>query len=309
MRSRRRDTVSIGARPCDVPAKAMINLLREIWLVLTLRPRSGSTLLSLGLLGSIVVWVAAAGLFLASYDRPRIVTSWIFDGERHSLWAKDGSLRLMSPRAAPPGRTEQHQQPRMLFRTGTNWYLHCKPDGFFAPTAGRTLFIAFANEDTQSFKYGNAAVGPGGGDVVPLLRGLEDPDSFLHAHVALATRCGTENNIVVRDDPDGTCVENIDGLTVRLRRGQRYTMNRRPDTVMLFATAQADESQLPAIRRQWHDRLDRPAGSVSILWLLVVGAILCAGHFAAVVKGVRSSDARGFAPVRRCPSHPDASAV
>lgn len=69
------------------------------------------------------------------------------------------------------------------------------------------------------------------------------------------------------DAPDGSCAYEVDGLAMTLRPTDWQAMGGMANALrMTDCTATIDPAQLPAIRDQWHRRLDVPGGTV-VYWM------------------------------------------
>jgi len=167
------------------------------------------------------------------------------------------------------------------------WYVHREAQGFFKRDTGRTAFIAFgvtggAGGIGGYQRDGTPVFTPN--DVATLLRGLESSDGFVAAHVRLAELHRTDRSVTTEDRADGSCVAVVDGLRVVLRPVRRYTNNRRNDTVMYIASAEADPKQIPVLHDLWLRRVATPAWSVSLLWAVAATAVAPALHGFSLVR-------------------------
>lgn len=106
----------------------------------------------------------------------------------------------------------------------------------------------------------------------PLLRTLEDPDRFIAAHFGL-TMCWA-GKTADRSEmlADGQLLAEWDGLRVQLRPEKWHGTSGDFDVAKCVATV--DGNQLPAIRQQWHRRLDVATVSVPYWMLSTATAVL-----------------------------------
>ena len=145
------------------------------------------------------------------------------------------------------------------------WYVHrATPLTSFRP---RSTFVTFSAAGTLPTR-------------ARPLDDLDGPDSFVAAHLLLAytaplpgppgdftadsahremaVRLHDKGLVTLEDQPDGTCVANVDGLRVVLRpagrKGSYFGQGRTTHTIYT-ATADVDPEQRRSIREQWQRRI------------------------------------------------------
>lgn len=130
-----------------------------------------------------------------------------------------------------------------------------------------------------------------------LLRRLEDPDKFAIVHVLLARAYGARSE-GWEERPDGTFVQIIDTLRMELRVDPSREVLTTSFGVspsgsdVYVCIAKFDASQLPAIREQWHRRLDVAEASVPCWGVAAGTAILPLLGLGSRVRRVRSQRRR-----------------
>lgn len=201
---------------------------------------------------------------------------WVFNGDRYTLKSERGCLRLSKPPTTP-----RHQTPVSEFRDDSalaaqitsqriDWYFMRQFHSLLDTRAGSVAFAGYQMVGGPiPWARGTASLFPVARVAAPLLRELENPDTFVAAHLALAIRFGTEDRTTLSDRPDASCDFLVDGLCVSLRsidKGHYESIG-----IIYSAWAHIDTAQLSAIRDQWHDRLDVPIGAVRYR-TIVIGA-------------------------------------
>jgi hypothetical protein len=240
-------------------------------------------LVTLAAAASLVLCIATVALWVRSYRSESSVSCRI-NGDRYTLRIENGRITFNTPPRAPApaaaAASGAGASPLALVRELSNsrvdWYVHREPGGFLKRGPGRTVLVAAGGAGTMRALGTNPAYGSTKFSMAelagPLLRALELPDAFAAGHVVLADHLKTDDDVTVQDLSDDKCLATVDGLRVTLRATRRYIGNHRPNTVMFRAEAQIPSEQLPAIRDQWHRRLDVQRWSMSAAWVVLVTA-------------------------------------
>ena len=146
-----------------------------------------------------------------------------------------------------------------LLKGDVEWTIRCAPEGEGILREGnsRADGVYLQTKDDSMHQPGLLDSTPPLSQVSrPLMRALDDPKTALKAHVALAARYGTANITIPHDliQIGGTYRANIDGIDVLLHTTTRF----RPKSywIMYSASAEMDPAKLPAVREQWHHRLN-----------------------------------------------------
>lgn len=117
--------------------------------------------------------------------------------------------------------------------------------------------------------------------VRPLLDALADPRRFFGAHVLLAARCGPL--VPIRADPrGGRFVGTFDGMEVDFGSEAEW---QRIDTLDETPLQAASPASIPALRRQWADRLAVPEAAVPLWALAAAFAVLPVARLTSAVRG------------------------
>ena len=135
-----------------------------------------------------------------------------------------------------------------------------------------------------------------------LLRALEDPERFAAAHYGLQMIGYAKSyrmTVAAAPRDNGSIRVRFDGLLVDLR-GPHDPRVDSSDTHFADYTPTIDPAQLPAIRDQWHRRLDRTVGSVPWWAATAAAGSLPAWWAAAFVS--RASRSRSYRRLGRCPA-------
>ena len=253
-----------------------------------------------GRLGAIVsilclLLCAATGVLWArSYTRPPggedQAAVYPSPGTRTTLRIDRGRLVVLAPPEPPAGRTPtrnghgetaeslaallSEDQLQWTIDDGLQWFTR---DGqqvsepfteLVGPALRRPTRQLVLNRH-NSLRPGEAVYPEA--EVLPaLLRTLEDPTRFAAAHVALAWVTRRRNRSEAAR-PDGSYVQIIDGLRIELRPDPDAPIREESTPGGLLRHQQCivriDPAQLPAIRDQWHRRLDVEVGSASLGWV------------------------------------------
>ncbi|HET6250390.1 MAG TPA: hypothetical protein VFE47_22070 [Tepidisphaeraceae bacterium] len=209
---------------------------------------------------SLLLGAASAVFWIRSYSHSDHV-SWINHGQRQTLRSDRGALGLFAPPPtvpSPRGYVSSEGLAAAICNGETDWVIYC--DNSFGFDRADSVILWNGGPDywytPSSFQIPfNRVAGP-------LFRGLESPDTLLATHLALADRAGTRYAKVSpqRVTLDGECPVMVDGFVVmlkpRVRTGRVY-----------FCSARIDPAQLPAIRDQWHARLDVRLATVRYRYL------------------------------------------
>jgi hypothetical protein len=204
--------------------------------------------------------------------------SWMSGDERHTLRSFRGRLTLFLP---PPAveRTvsapDGDQQLRQILGFDPEWTIRCVDEGgsFFREGISRAEGgYVYPGRYPRDFR---AASPPLSQLARPLLRALENRERAVKAHVALCILYGGDGDLTVQREPvrvGGAYTATLDGLPVTLHPSGKF----RPHSlwIMYPSSAQVDPVNLPAIRDQWHRRLDVSRWSVDYRPLAAVTAIL-----------------------------------
>jgi hypothetical protein len=195
-------------------------------------------------------------------------------------WA-DGHLHLSGPPNAATG-------PAVLPNGQVSWYVH-RRRGVIRPSWSSGV----------SFVAGGAGASDG-----RLLRGLESPDTFVAAHLALLVRDAGPiappavpppgdiithaavgrgltgaGAVVLRDVPPDLTEADIGGLRVVLRRGEEVASEDvgpggAPRDIFAATASGIDPAQRRALRDKWHARLAVPLASSRLALLATALALL-----------------------------------
>jgi hypothetical protein len=232
---------------------------------------------------SLLLCLASVGLWVRSYARTRGI-SWRVGAIRWTLRAEAGTVGLFSPPYRADNERGAAAEVATLLKTGNvKWSFRR-----WKSETGQVMYESAAWERWSA-----------GGTMPPdvarsMLLALEDPQSFVEAHLALAMRWKTDKPIQVEDKRDGACEATIDGLRVKLWPVRGYQFDRLQST-LYTAKPEIDRGQLPLIRAIWHRRIDRNRASIPIPLIMAVSAVV---PFFYGIKTVRSRRwlARGCCP-------------
>jgi hypothetical protein len=222
---------------------------------------------------SLLLCLASVGLWVRSYGRARGI-SWRVGAIRWTLRAEAGTVGLFSP----PNRADNERgaaaEVARLLKTGNvKWSFRR-----WKSETGQVMYESAGWERWSA-----------GGTMPPdvarsMLLALEQPQTFIEAHLALAMRCKTDKPIPVEDQRDGACEATIDGLRVKLWPVRGYQFDRLQAT-LYTAKPEIDRGQLPLIRTIWHRRLDGKRASIPIPLIVAVSAVV---PFFYGIKALRS---------------------
>jgi hypothetical protein len=210
-------------------------------------------------------------------------------GDRYTLRSERGRLILFAPPPPRPTRGriwfESRTSAEPIVRKIDNQPLYCL--GFqvvSGPEARqwREIVLYPENEAVNSLWPGGWFKREPPNDVIPcLLRALDDPSKFVAAHLLLRARLEFWTQSI-EQRPDGSALYSADGLVFEVRpvRDNMRVTDVPADEKAVVCNATVDDTQLPAIRAQWHRRLDVPVRSIPcsglVAGLLVVPAARCA---------------------------------
>jgi hypothetical protein len=196
--------------------------------------------------------------------------TWRFDDRRYALRAARGALVI---RASPKQNVSAEGDRAIVSAKNLRnerliWslYVQFRGSGFRIerPDEPGARFAGNEEDDLVAMKSGAA--------VAPLLDALDDPDRFIAAHHCLSRYTKV---MVISDlrQSDDIVLFRYNGLPVELRplESSMYAHNPRQSGKWLKLqgdrAVKIDITQLPQIRRYWHDRFDEPLLAVPI-WIL-----------------------------------------
>jgi hypothetical protein len=220
---------------------------------------------------SLLLCAATGVLWVRSYHHGdhmgRIVHS-----ARYTLRSEHGALVLYAP---PPELKAKAQNSDALagaiLSEKIQWLFHRDYRGFFSSKPGPIKWAGFRTEDQNGWDRSDPRQAPLAFVAAPLVRALEIPDTFVAAHLALATRAQTDRAASLVVQADGSCLATVDGLRVRLRPYQSYNASA---FIVYYANAEIEPGQLSSIRDQWHRRFDVVVWSVHYPALAVATLLL-----------------------------------
>jgi hypothetical protein len=222
---------------------------------------------------SLLLCVAVVALWMRSHDSSDRM-SRILNRDRYTLRSEQGRLTLFSPPrvriATQPLQnisTEADDRVEAIISRMDNRQLVWEA----AQTdAGMLQKIqTFAHPDEQVCDLWKTNLGRPGKTIPLLLRALERPEQFAIAHLLLGQRLGIAATEIKQQQP-GSALYTSDGLRFAIRAeapqmgGPTFSL----EVDAQWCSAQIDVTQLPAMREQWHRRLDVPLVSVRYCWLL-----------------------------------------
>ena len=217
---------------------------------------------------SLLLFVATVVLWARSRYRDDHL-SWLDGEERFTLRSFNGRITLFVPPAGSGDPPTQEMLARHILDSGVEWTIRCADDGGSIRAYGG--YITANGYD----HYTRVASPPLTPVVRPLLHALENPETALPAHVALAVRYGRGDDLTIQPQPvrvGGKNAANFDGLQVILQPTRWF----RPHAlwIMYESTAEIVPTSLPGVRDQWHRRLDIPRWSLDYIWVAAIVGIL-----------------------------------
>jgi hypothetical protein len=248
---------------------------------------------------SLLLCAAACVLWVWSHLAPGRASIAV-GGDRYTLRWGAGELHLLGPPGVAGG-------PQPLRNEQVRWYLH-RRRGILNPSwSSGVSFIAGGQRATPR----------------QLLRGLESPDTFVAAHLALLAMGSTPGappltsphedvlshawlarglggKVVLRDVPPNQTDADVGGLRVVLTRGERLAREDigpggSPRTIYAANASGIDSARRQALRDQWHASLAVGIESIYlgplVLLLLLLPAAAAATRLVAYLRARRDARA------------------
>jgi hypothetical protein len=213
---------------------------------------------------SLLLFAATVVMWVRSYRHTDRIT-WLTRAGRQTIRSSHGSVGLLAPVLPAPSasRTSAETQAGWRLKDDLQWNIRCvmhtryyfpRSDQAVGVYCGWVMKVGAVKDPVPQHSLDGA--------MVPLLAALEDPETFVRAHVALTQTYGTGNRVTFETEPwipgippYKDCIAQYDGLRVTLHPRERSWDS-------YLATADVDPAQLAAIREQWHQRLDGRRGAV-----------------------------------------------
>ncbi|MDB5357642.1 MAG: Oxidoreductase [Phycisphaerales bacterium] len=251
-------------RPLEIGRDEPINREPRQRHLRTIPRSSGSRFWASSAAMSLLLCAATIVMWVRSYHHQDRIT-WLTRAGRQTIRSYDGGLGLFAPGLPAPSATRAAAETRVswLLKDDLEWNIRCimnrgyyfpRPDLAVGVYCDWVLKLGIVKGPLPQHSLDEA--------LVPLLSALENPETFVRAHVALTQTYGTGNRVsfetepwIRRLPPYKDCLANFDGLRLTLHPQERSWDS-------YIASADIDPAQLPAIREQWHQRLDGRRASI-----------------------------------------------